>query len=68
MKLTARGKYWYKGQVFRKGDVFDVDSVAFVPYLMQDMTPPKPIVAVKVEAPKEEKPKADKMKKTGITT
>lgn len=68
MKFITQGKYGYKGQYFRKGDVFDVDPVAFVPYLMQDLTPPKAVVAVKTEVPstprEEDKPRAAE-KKTG---
>jgi hypothetical protein len=68
VKFIAEGKYGYKGQYFRKGDVFDVDPAAFVPSLMLDLTP-KPIVAVKTEvspAPKEEKTKATEKKKSGV--
>ena len=51
MKFIAEGKYGYKGQYFRKGDVFDVDPAAFVPSLMLDLTP-KPVVAAKKEEAK----------------
>lgn len=69
MKFIAQGKYGYRGQYFRKGDVFDVDPVAFVPCLMQDLSSPKAVVAVKTEPIpipiKEDKLKATEKKKTG---
>lgn len=66
VKLITGATYYYCQKAYRKGDVFDVDPVVFVPATMEDLTP-KPIVAIKtVSAPKEEdKPKATEKKKMG---
>jgi predicted pyridoxine 5'-phosphate oxidase superfamily flavin-nucleotide-binding protein len=68
VRLIGNTKYHQIPHVFKKGDVFDIDPVAFVPLVMEDLTP-KAILVVKIEpvsAPKEEgKPKAAEKKKTG---